>query len=92
MKRVYYNREMPFGIGEKPTFYAYAVDISDNALAQIKDLQKILAELERRAQTAAMPRDAQALADYVAEALSAVMKTQKRKPKNVSINDTEQSD
>lgn len=90
--KAYYDLTLLFGLTDEQSFYSYPVEVSANAVAQAKSLRTLLNAVAGLVPAKSMPQDAQEMADFIEGELAYLMKTQKRRAKNVSIDDTEQSD
>ena len=88
----YFDKRLPYGIVRRPSFYAYPIEVDENALKQAESLRELTEVVQGRIGRAAFPSGAQAEADYVAAELAKIMKIQKRAPKNVKLDNEEQSD
>lgn len=84
--RAYYDKGVLFGITEKPSFYAYPVDVPQSAIDRATAMRGILTQIEYMTKTAGFPRDAQALADFVDGKLANFNKSTRSKT-NVKRND-----
>lgn len=85
--KCYFDKSQFVPIVSAPGFYAYPIEVDENVLRQCESLFELFDWLKVSQATAAYPRDAQRLADEFADQLSAIMKVQKRKPKNVSTDE-----
>ena len=82
--KAYYDKELQVPIVSEPSFYAYPIEIEENVLAQCDSLRGLLDAIIATRRSTAFPSGAQAAADLLADDVAAIMKTQKRRPKNVS--------
>lgn len=77
MAKAYYDPTVRFGIVERPSFYAYQVDVPERAIKQAVALRRLHDEIEVNEQHAALPNQAQELADNVAAEMHKIMRTRK---------------
>ncbi len=83
----YYDKGQAIPIVSTPGFYAYPIEVEEKVLKQCDSLRALLAKLSTEHVTAGFPRDAQRLADTLADELASIMKAQKRSVKNVSTDE-----
>ena len=84
--KAYYDQGSFVPITTTPGFYANPIEVDEVTVRQCEMLRDLFDHLKVRHATAGFPRDAQTLAEEFSVLLSEVMKTTKRRAKDVSTD------